>query len=274
MALIPLNFLDTTVALGAAKADGTVQYTATGFLYGHYLQPNVEGGEPRGFVFLVTNRHVADGAAELHVRFNAVADGVPNVRRLAPEGDDITMPWTTHPNAAIDVAVRLLNAPGLGAAGTALTPFHNEHHVFLRDQARATGISEGDGVFVLGFPLGIAGAQRNYVIVRQGVVARIRDWLDGHQNSFLIDASIFPGNSGGPVLIKPEATAIQGTRPNQRCGLVGMVSTYVPYQEVAVSEQTGRPRMVFEENSGLGVIVPVDQIAETVVHALEVLNVR
>ena len=274
MALIPSTFLDTTVALGAAAEDGTVQYTATGFLYEHQLQPTAEGEAPRAFVFLVTNRHVADRGRELHVRFNVLADGAQDVRHLPPEGDEVTRPWITHPDPEIDVAVRLLNAPGLGAAGTALTAYDSQRHVFLREEARATGMSEGDGVFVLGFPMGLAGEERNYVIVRQGIIARIRNWLDGRENSFLIDASIFPGNSGGPVLIKPEATAIQGTRPNGRCGLIGMVSSYLPYQEVAVSKQTGRPRMIFEENSGLGVVVPVDEIAATVAHALEAHNAR
>ena len=34
-------------------------------------------------------------------------------------------------------------------------------------------------------------------------------------------------------------------------------------QEVAVSEQTGRPKMIFEENSGLAEVVPIDMIRET-----------
>ena len=43
-----------------------------------------------------------------------------------------------------------------------------------------------------------------------------------------------------------------------------MVSGYLPYQEIAVSTQTERPRMIFEENSGLGIVVPHDQVQETV----------
>ncbi len=50
------------------------------------------------------------------------------------------------------------------------------------------------------------------MIVRQGAIARIRDWLGGAATEFLIDASIFPGNSGGPVLNRPEAVSITGTK--------------------------------------------------------------
>ena len=32
---------------------------------------------------------------------------------------------------------------------------------------------------------------------------------------------------------------------------IGIIGEYIPYQEVAISTQTGRPRVVFEENTGL-----------------------
>ena len=51
-----------------------------------------------------------------------------------------------------------------------------------------------------------------------------------------------------------------------------MVSAYIPYQEIAVSTQTDRPRMIFEENSGLGVVVPHDAITETIKAAVGKLN--
>jgi hypothetical protein len=62
-------------------------------------------------------------------------------------------------------------------------------------------VAAGDGVFVLGFPTGLAGVQRNYVIVRQGCIARISEMLDGAAPGFLIDAPVYPGNSGGPVVM-------------------------------------------------------------------------
>lgn len=52
------------------------------------------------------------------------------------------------------------------------------------------------------------------------------------------------------------------------------LSSYLPYQEIAVSQQTGRPRMIFEENSGLGVVVPCDIINETVEIAIDKLNLK
>ena len=84
----------------------------------------------------------------------------------------------------------------------------------------------------------------------------------------LIDSFIFPGNSGGPVVTKPEQISITNTQSIMSSLLIGMVSSYIPYEEVAISEQTGKRRMVFQENSGLAVVVPIDVIQETVDHAL------
>ena len=80
----------------------------------------------------------------------------------------------------------------------------------------------------------------------------------------LVDVLVFPGNSGGPVIICPSNLAIRGTKTIERADLVGIVKEYVSYTDVAISQQTRRPRIIFEENSGLAVVESVDSIMETV----------
>ena len=100
-----------------------------------------------------------------------------------------------------------------------IIPFHLKK--YMRDKsAKVMG-------FLFWDPLGLAGKERNYVIVRQGIIARVQHWLKGHARTFMIDASIFPGNSGGPVFLKPEIVSIEGTKSNNRCVLIGMVSSYL-----------------------------------------------
>src|SRR5262249_34216763 len=126
------------------------------------------------------------------------------------------------------------------------------------------GIAAGDGVFVLGFPMNLAGEQRNYVIVRQGCIARISEMIEEATTTFMIDATVFPGNSGGPVVLKPEAIAITRTQAQPNAMLIGMVTQYRPYTDVAISQQTKQPRILFQENSGLADVLPIDYVEEAI----------
>ncbi|MCS1407102.1 MAG: Serine protease SplC [Verrucomicrobia subdivision 3 bacterium] len=262
MAFIPPHFLNTVVALGLPSQDGKIQYTATGFLYGSPTGATDESGNMRYHIFLVTNRHVFKdifkNSDTLCARFNKPMNTGAHVYSIQKEESSLAV------HSDVDVAVLGIDHNVLDSSGIEYSCFAGDTQAFRLEQALTKEISEGDGVFVLGFPLGQAGDERNYVIVRHGIIARIQDCLKGDARTFLIDSSIFPGNSGGPILLKPEISSIRGTKPNSQCVLIGMISSYLPYQEVAVSEQTGRRRMVFEENSGLGVVVPIDLIQETV----------
>ena len=266
MALIPPSYRNAIVALGDLMADGSAKYHSTGFLYGWPTGAFNEEGQALQRNFLVTNRHVFESAnernANLQARFNTTTGNGSNIYPIDPKSDH----WTVHPEA--DIAVLSVNGKLLEDDGIAFLTIHRDNNTFNREQLREKGIIEGDGVFTMGFPLGIAGDERNYVIVRQGIIASIQNWLDGGDKSFLIDASIYPGNSGGPVFAKPEVAAISGTTANNACRLIGIVSRFLAYTDIAVSQQTNRARVTFEENSGLGVVVPNDLIQETIREAV------
>ncbi len=68
--------------------------------------------------------------------------------------------------------------------------------------------------------------------------------------------------------------SIGETKPYQRSSLLGIVSSYVPYRDVAYSEQTKKPRMIFEENSGLASVVPAGFIRDTVLLSKKRLKKR
>ena len=125
-------------------------------------------------------------------------------------------------------------------------------------------IGPGEELFVLGFPMGMSGVERNYVIARCGMIARFDDEILTTSRTFLIDAAVFPGNSGGPVIVKPNSDSLAGHRPIDQAYLIGMVRSYLPYEEIAYSLQTEppTPRMVFTENSGLADVIPMDCVRE------------
>ena len=263
MALIPPKYIDAVVAIGFPADHGKTQWAATGFLFGE-LQTRAGRGAVYNS-FLVTNRHVLDKQEEVVLRFNPEAAEPAREYRSSLLDDSGAPLWTPHPNLEVDVAVFPIDGDFLISQGVRLGVFGDDGDAMFRDQAIAQGLAEGDPVFVLGFPMGLVGGDRNYVIVRQGNIARVRDWLAGAASEFLVDASIFPGNSGGPVVSGPTSTSIAGTPPpRKRCHLLGMVAGFLPWTDVAVSGQTGRARVTFEENSGLASIIPADFVRETV----------
>ncbi len=263
MALIPPFFLDCVVAIGFVTND-EVRYAATGFLVGHLVGEGAEISDRKYRLYLVTNRHVFEGKDVAMLRFNPSDNLAAKVYDLQLRNAEGQAQWQRHPDDAVDLAVQSINAELLRKDGIQFSFFASDSHILPFSKAADEGLSEGDSVFVLGFPLGQVGKERNYVIVRQGVIARVRDALAGTSQEFLVDASIFPGNSGGPVVTRPEAMAIEGTRSSGKAWLIGVVSSYVPYQDVAISVQTDRPRVIFEENSGLAAVIPIDKALEVI----------
>ena len=116
-------------------------------------------------------------------------------------------------------------------------------------------LSEGDEVFVVGFPTGFYEDLKNWPTVRQGVLAQIQLYLRGQARTFLIDGSVFGGNSGGPVVTKPQPVNIGGTQQFVKSALIGMVSG------CRLNPTSG-------ENADLGIVVPLDTINDTIEMAL------
>jgi S1-C subfamily serine protease len=272
-ALIPPSYFDCVVAIGrnVHVIEKGVQWEpiASGFLYGAPTGEKNDKGEKLYRVFLVTNRHVVQGLPELILRFNP-KESRPAKEYLAPLMDAKgQQAWFSPPDPQLDVAVLSIDIDLLRKDGIKAEFFPGDDNSADIAKMKDLGVGEGDGVFVLGFPLQLVGGERNFVIARQGIVARIGDLLQGFSKTFLVDTFIFPGNSGGPVLIKPEMISVTGTKPQTSALLIGLVASFQTYQETAVSQQTGRPRITFEENAGLANVVPVDHIRAAIAEAVK-----
>ena len=280
MALMPPEFLNTVVAVGVKPPNNTTVYTGTGFLYA-YPFSEVTGTQSGLFkTFFVTNAHVYDEIVKsiedlkitddkpIKLRFNQSADNSSIEFDVPSKSEDGNELWIKNPNGE-DVAVLAVSESALRDNNIPISCFFQDKNTLTREQAEEKGLFEGDGVFVLGFPMGLAGVDRNYVIVRSGIVARVQDWYNSASRDYLIDASVYPGNSGGPVIIKPEITKVGETKNIHQAYLIGMVKEYVPYREFLYSRQTNTLRMELQENSGLGVVVSVDAIQDTIKNAFQ-----
>ena len=267
MALIPPFFLDCVVSVGVQSTlfnQGSIttqmNWIGTGFLVGRLI----EGTEPNQYnTYLVTNKHVIQNQQLIFIKFNSLLGNLTTDYPY-PLYNGNNQNWVGHPDPNVDVAAMPIDPHFLNGENARFSFFELDKHSATSITLRNLGASEGDFLYVLGFPMGIVTNQNNCVIARSGIIARIRDVLAGASSTFLIDANIYPGNSGGPVINKPETTFINGTNSLLNAHLIGMVKSYVPYRDVAVSQQTGNPRVTFEENSGLALVETVDSIITTV----------
>jgi S1-C subfamily serine protease len=198
-------------------------------------------------VYSVTARHVVRGQDSIIVGLlqkdggvKLVTLGIGHMDFVFPASDSVDLAMACLPSNAVD-------------ANLAVSVFSKYSSV------PPESLAPGLPVLSVGFPLGL-GAQTNTPAVKAGIVALVPPGND----SFYIDSNLFPGNSGGPVvttisqvnLAHESVTITAGESPV----LLGIASHTLTYTETAVSAQTRRPRVVFEENSGLAVVVSAARI--------------
>jgi Trypsin-like peptidase domain len=272
--LIPPDALNSVIAIGYSDSSGK-HWIASGFLY-RVLVRKVSSSSGLYEIYLVSNAHVIQklqtkGVNETLVHFNPSSSTGIQEYSFPMRNKEGQEAWFLNPSA--DVAVASFDLPE--DVRQRITGFDAISSEFAADRAQMgqLGVMEGDDVLVMGFPIGVFTGElarslfpgdRNFPFVRAGTISRISDAIALVTNQFLIDSLVFPGDSGGPVLLKPAFGAVSGTKLINRPYLIGMVEGYLPYVDTAISPQTGRPRVSFEENSGLAVVVPVDFINQTV----------
>ncbi len=270
MALIPPKYLQSVVAMGLMASPErliaphqSMSQIATGFLYA-YPRSGLSNDSRDSFkLWLITCKHVIQQADvksnEIFARLNkSEHSGMQTFRISLQRGDGPD--WTLHPTA--DVAVIPASWQDLEAKGVRWETFAAGRNALSRTRAAEVGLTEGDEVFIVGFPAGWMEGRQDYPIVRHGVLAQIQGWLKEEHDTFLVDGSGFPGNSGGPVLTKPQRFAVVGTQAVGESWLIGMVS------ERKLSRICTDARDV-AETADLVQVIPVDFIDETIRIAMQ-----
>lgn len=210
--------------------------------------------------YLVTAKHVVvdprtgqrtdDG---LCFFYNLVGGGLAArpVAHVQAQGLD----WIFHDNQEVDLAM----------IPTPLKFTQDDVGIIPENMfAPLDSIEETWDVVYAAYQPGLEDSDRVAPVLRTGMISRKNP--DG---TFLIDGSAFPGNSGCPVFIKPQGMrlsrqgALLGGDPSA-FRFAGIIGAYVPYQEDAVSRQTGLVRVVFQENTGLSRVWSTDLLRELV----------
>ena len=236
------QWLDTVISIEISENGKDPQPVGTGFLV----------RTTRKHVLIVTAKHVvkdllASTTRRLGYRLNAAGTGSVVVwdDELQRQGFG---EWHLSPNA--DIACRFVAWPTSARIVTLAADNFLQSEVLMA----------GAPILVLGFPLGLRSTDHARAIARHGIIAR------ADPDGVIADVFVFPGNSGGPVVYSPPFKVGQGLSSplaNEE-RLVGVVSSFIPYLEPAISPQTKRVRIVFEENSGLANLVSAGQILELI----------
>jgi len=188
---LAVELIQATVQLEQPLGDGT-RTVGTGFLIS---APGADG-KPR--TVLVTANHVLSkmpgATARIGYRISN-ADGSwsysPQPLKIR-EGDKEL--WTHHPDR--DVAALVIKAPPEFAKAALPVNYLAADDTFAQYKVNA-----GDEMMALGFPRGLSANAAGFPILRSGRVASYPLAPANVYPTFLLDFSVFPGNSGGPVFI-------------------------------------------------------------------------
>jgi V8-like Glu-specific endopeptidase len=204
---LSVELMHATVQLEQPLGNGT-RTVGTGFL----ISETGPDGQPR--TVLVTANHVFRQMPGQIARIGyrvANADGSwsysPQPLQIRDAGGHEL--WTHHP--ARDVAAIEISAPPEFAKSAIPKDYLASDDTFDRYRVEA-----GDELMALGFPRGLAANQAGFPILRSGRIASYPLAPAKIFPTFLLDFSVFPGNSGGPVFMhNGTRRPVDATQPAQ-----------------------------------------------------------
>jgi hypothetical protein len=237
---LSVELIRATVQLEQPAADGK-RTVGTGFL----ISAPTPDGRPR--VVLVTANHVLNNmpGAEMRIGYRVQdAQGTwryrPTPVAIRKDGAEL---WTHSTER--DVAAIVVQAPEEFAKAAIPLAWLADGEAFSRYQ-----IGPGDEMMALGYPWGMSANGAGFPILRSGKVASYPVAPSKEFPTFMLDFTVFPGNSGGPVFLTsttPDAVTGQPSKVQLVAGLL-------------TQELYG----VNNERIGLGVVTQASYIRETV----------
>jgi len=261
----------TVAFLGVDYLNGAAHEGVIGTCF-FVMVPDSRLGANEGFVYLVTNRHVAQPGIDLgspyqvqhlFLRMNLAAseNGLQSVAQQIPLSEQ--RHWFFPPDAAVDLAI-LNIAPDQKKYAYRTIPLSM---IASSDVLHADSVDVGDSVIFAGFFSSFSGETRMEPIVREGVIAmmpeeKLDTTLHKKGSLFLADLHAFHGNSGSPVFAYLGGLRNGILTANDRYILLGVISGYYPesagFSVPAATVLTGDVR----DNSGIAAVVPGEELVK------------
>jgi hypothetical protein len=239
---LSVELIHATVQIEQPLGDGT-RTVGTGFL----ISAPTPDGKPR--TVLVTANHVFQRMPGVNAKVGyriSNADGSWSYSpqqlqiRDQPGGHEL---WTKHPER--DVAAMTITAPPEFAK--AAIPLN---WLAQDDTFSSYNVAAGDEMMALGFPRGLAANQAGFPILRSGRVASFPVAPANIFPTFLLDFTVFPGNSGGPVFMAQGARQRPGVSQSQEVQFIAGLLT----QQVELNN----------ERLEIGIVTHAKYIRETI----------
>jgi hypothetical protein len=237
---LSVDLIRATVQLEQPTSEGR-RTVGTGFL----VSAPTPDGQPR--VVLVTANHVFNNmpGAEMRIGYRTQdAQGSwhyrPTPVTIRKDGAEL---WTHSSDR--DIAAIVVQAPPEFAKAAIPLAWLADGDAFNHYK-----IGPGDEMMALGYPWGMSANGAGFPILRSGKVASYPVAPSKEFPTFMLDFTVFPGNSGGPVFLKESSTD----------PITGQTNSVQLVTGLLTQELYG----VNNERIGLGVVTQASFIRDTV----------
>ena len=194
---IAKQLLFSTVRIETINDSQNTTGVGTSFIFSLELE------ETKHATFLITNKHVVEGASRGRFFFARKTGEEPAMgERVQIQWDKFEERWYKHPEPEIDIAAMPIvpTMKKLEELGQDIFFRHITDKMALRTEW-LEDLDALEEIMFVGYPSGIYDEVNLLPIIRKGVTATPLHVDYNGKPIFLIDASVFPGSSGSPVFI-------------------------------------------------------------------------
>ena len=254
--------IETTVPNGIS--------TGTGFFF-RFLE-NTQTGQY--IPAIVTNKHVIKGAITGKLRFSLKGrDGNP----LSGEFYDLILDnfesrWIKHPDDKVDLCILPIASIHEEMERSQKSLYYSAFTMkeIPTEEELKRDFSKIEDITIIGYPDGIWDAINNMPIVRKGITATALQTNFNNESKFLVDAAIYGGSSGSPVIVfnqgsfsLPDGTLLAGNRV-KLVGIIYAVAQHTVNGEIKIVDApvAKTPMAITQIPNNLGVAIHARKLKE------------